>query len=107
MSAREGESNGFSPSNPVDAFRISVDHSSMRFGHHGARAGVEACPYRTSLEFWNAFSATNPPWRGGPLGPPVLTDFSKRFSETLKPLVVAGLLACPIVLSVIMARGQA
>ena len=68
---------------------------------------MEACPYRTSLAIWNAFSGTNPPWMVGPPFPPVLADFSKRFSETLKPFVGAGLLACPFGVSVIMASGQA
>ena len=107
MSARTGKPNGFRPSNPVDAFRISVGHSSMRFSNRGARAGVEACPYRTSLAIWNAFSGTNPPWMVGPPFPPVLADFSKRFSETLKPFVGAGISACPFGVSVIAARGQA
>ncbi len=40
------------------------------FGHRGVRAGVEACPYRTWSEIWNACSMTNPLRRGGPLCPP-------------------------------------
>ena len=43
----------------------------LRFGHRSARAGVEACPYRTSLEIWNACSTTNPLRRGGPPRPSV------------------------------------
>ena len=105
MSARTGKPNGFRPSNPVDAFRISVGHSSMRFSNRGARAGVEACPYRTSLAIWNAFSGTNPLRRGGPLCPPVLADFSKRFSESLKLLVGAGISACPYGMAVIGTTG--
>ena len=41
-----------------------------RFGHRSARAGVEACPYRTSLEIWKTRSTTNPLRRGGPPCPP-------------------------------------
>ena len=50
-------------------------------GHRGARAGVEACPYRTSLEIWNACSTTNSLRRGGPLCPPAQgnpSDFGRQ-----------------------------
>jgi len=55
-----------------------------RFGHRGTRAGVEACPYRTWLEIWNASSATNPLRRGGPLCPPAQekqTDLVHRTTQ--------------------------
>ena len=59
-----------------------------RFGHRWAQAGVEACPYRTSLAIWYACSTTNPLCRGGPLCPPAQGNYTDPVHQTTQlPLV--------------------